>query len=91
MDNKQQNIEEGYIMAIKEFVNSPAYKEYMLPMIMQVVQKELPKPGTERWQEKYTYHYALTEAFTMFVNTLNNLSNKDQFLKEAENYMEGIE
>ena len=83
--------EREHILKVKEFVNSEAYRDYLMPLIMKVVSQELPKPGTDRWQERYTYHYALTEAMTLLVNTLTNLSTKDEFLKRADKFIHAID
>ncbi len=83
-----QDLEIEYCQVIKDFVNSEAWKKYALPMINQVVTKELPKPGTERWQEKYMYAFALSEAFTLIINTLTNLSGKDEFIKKMQKMLD---
>lgn len=89
--NNQQDKEQAHIARIKEFFNSEAWNEYALPLIGQVASRELPKPNAEGWERRYVYHYALSEALSLVINTLTNLSNKDEFLKRAEQYIAGID
>lgn len=86
-----KDIEREHIAVIKEFYNSSAWREYALPMIMNVASKDLPKPGTERWEERYRYHYALSEALSLVINTISNLSNKDEFIKRSEQFLAGVD
>jgi len=76
--------EEIYISKIKEFVNSEAWTEYLRPILNNLLQGELPKPNTPDWEEKYRYYYALANAFSAFINALENMANKEDFLKRIE-------
>jgi len=80
----KKNVEKTYISTIKQFVNSDAWREYLRPMLNKVLQGELPKPTTSHWQDKYRYYYALANAFSSFINALENLANKEDFLKRIE-------
>jgi len=84
----EKEIELEYCQQIKDFVNSEAWKKYALPMISQVVTKELPKPVGPDWEDKYRYAFALSDAFAMIINTLQNLSGKDEFIKKMEKFLE---
>jgi hypothetical protein len=81
------NKETAYAREIKVFLESPAWREYALPIINQSVQKELPKPNIKGWQDKYVYAHALASAFSMIINALTNLSDKENFNKRMERYM----
>lgn len=87
--SKDQELE--YILTIKQFVNSSAWQEYALPMITTVLQKELPKPDSKDWEVKYRYAFALSDAFTLILNTLTNLSSKDEFMKNMERVFNPID
>lgn len=82
------NKEQQYNSQIKEFFNSEAYKDYLLPMIMQVAQREFPKPNEKGWEQKYIYAYALSDAFSAIMNAMHNVSGKNEFIKEMEKYLE---
>lgn len=87
--NTEKDIEIEYCQNIKDFVASDAWKKYALPMIHQTVTKELPKPNTPDWQPKYIYAFALSDAFALIINTLENLSGRDEFLKKMAEAVEG--
>lgn len=80
--------EKEYSVQIKEFMNSDAWKEYALPLIYQSVQKELPKPNVEGWEERYRYAHAISSAFSMVINSLGNLSNKKEFLDKVSKFVD---
>jgi len=85
----EKDVELEYCQQIKDFVNSEAWKKYALPLINQTVTKELPKPVGPDWEDKYRYAFALSDAFSMIINTLQNLSGKDEFLKKMGQVLEG--
>lgn len=85
----EKDIEIEYCQQIRDFVNSDAWKKYALPLINQVVTKELPKPVGPDWEDKYRYAFALSDAFSMIINTLQNLSGRDEFLKKMGEALEG--
>lgn len=83
----KENKEKEYISEIKAFFNSEAWKEYAQPLIYRSVQSELPKPNKKGWQEKYIYAHALSTALSLVINTLSNLSGKQEYLKKVEKYI----
>lgn len=83
----QSDKEKQYIGEIKSFFTSDAWKEYAQPLIFRSVQSELPKPSEKGWQEKYIYAHALSTALALIVNTLTNLSGKQEYLKKVEKFI----
>jgi len=88
-DKPDKKTEARFLAEIKQFVNSDAWKKYALPMINQSVQKELPKPTEENWQEKYIYAHALANAFSMVINALQNMAGRKDFEKRIEKFLKG--
>jgi hypothetical protein len=87
---EKENKELHYIQDIKNFVRSAAWKEYALPMMQQAVQHELPDPKSDGWENKYRQAFALSQAMAMIINTLSGLASKDEFMKKAEQFMQGV-
>jgi len=88
MSKLQSETEERLIKEVKGFVNSDAWKEYLLPMLLSAVQKELPVPTEKGWQEKYRSAFALSSAISLIVNTLTNTAGKDEFMKKVKKFYE---
>lgn len=80
--------EKEYSVQIKEFLQSAAWKDYALPLIYQAVQKELPAPTSKGWEDKYRYAFALSSAFSMVINALNNLSSRKEFMEKVTKFIE---
>ena len=78
------NKEKEHLAEIKNFVNSKAWKDYVRPLLNKTLQGELPKPNRKGWEEQYRYYYAFAQAFSTFINALENLANKDKFMKRIE-------
>ncbi len=85
------DVEREYALKVKEFFTSDAWNGYLMPMISQSLQKELPKPGSERWKSRYVYAFALSEAFSLIINTLSNMAGRSEFLKKVEKFYDGTE
>lgn len=85
------NKEQQYNNEIKNFWNSEACQGYLLPLIQESVKAELPSPKEENWEQKYVYAYALSDVFTRIINAMSNLANKNDYLKEVEKIVNGIE
>lgn len=83
-----KELETEYCNQIRDFFNSAACKQFMLPMIQQLVTKELPKPNTPDWQTKYQYAFALSDAFTLIINSMNNLAGRDEFIAKVEKMLD---
>lgn len=80
--------EKEYSAQIKQFMESPAWREYALPLIYQVLEKQLPAPVEKGWEEKYRYAFALSSAFSMVINSLTNLSNRKAFLEKMKKFVD---
>ena len=83
-----EDIEKEYSVQIKQFLETPAWRDYAFPMIYSALQKTLPSTTDERWQEKYIYAFALSSAFTMVINSLSNLSTRKDFLDKQKKFID---
>jgi tRNA nucleotidyltransferase/poly(A) polymerase len=88
MNKLQSETEERLIKEIKAFLKTDAWNEYLLPMLMASVQKELPPPSEKGWQEKYRNAFALSSAISLIINSLKNTASKDEFLKRVKMFYE---
>ena len=81
---KDSDLEQVYAAQVKSFVSSDAWRKFVLPMLHQVVAKELPAPTGPNWEEKYRFAFALSQSMSLLINSLTNLSGRDDFLQNIQ-------
>jgi hypothetical protein len=74
----------AYAQEVKAFISSEAWAEFVWPTIMQLVNKEFPKPDGPGWEQKYVHAYALVECANTMKSTLMNIADQVDHLKKKE-------
>lgn len=79
---EQQQLE--YSTAVKLFIESPAFTDYVWPEVMRVINAEFPKPDTEGWETKYIHAFTLVESAKALNSTLQNMAAQAEYLRKKQ-------